>query len=140
LRTSTTRARSNLGLDSSRRASTTSPVSAPSTNTTLPALRATPRPAASSASISSFIPELQEFAPVGLVLGLQAAFQEVALLRVIVLRVDAAQQLVAEVQQVGVGGVRLAVVAHFRGLARQPGFPDLRAADADLARQPGKLR
>src|SRR3990172_9055374 len=117
--TAVTRARSNLDLDSRSRASTSSPASAPSTNTTLPALRATPRPAASSASTSSFIPELQEFAPVRLVQARQIVFQQLDFLVVGILRENSPQQLVAQVQKVGVRGVGFAVVADFRDLARE---------------------
>src|SRR5688572_18218863 len=140
LRTSVVRARSNLARDSSSRASTSSPASAPSTNTTLPALRATPRPAGSSASISSFIPETEEFAPVGLVLRLEILLQDVRFLLVDIPGAEAPQQLVAQVEHVGVDRVGFAVVADLRRLAGQVGLPDLRAADADLARQAGELR
>src|SRR5688572_30269720 len=109
LRTSVVRARSNLARDSSSRASTSSPASAPSTNTTLPALRATPRPAGSSASISSFIPELQEFAPVGLVEALQVGSQDPGFFSMLVSGQDPAQQLVAQVQQVGIHRVDFAI-------------------------------
>src|SRR6185436_15423257 len=139
-RISVTRARSNFGLVSSSRASTSSPASAPSTNTTLPALRATPRPAASSASISSFIPELQEFAPVRLAKVLEVCFQDSGFFSVLVFRERPPQELVAQVQQVGVRRVGLAIVTDLRSLAREPGFPDFRAAYADLAGQARELR
>src|SRR6185436_2018804 len=139
-RISVTRARSNFGLVSSSRASTSSPASAPSTNTTLPALRATPRPAASSASISRIIPELQEFAPVRLVEALQIRLQDLDFLPVRVLREYSPQELIAQVQQISVGGVDLAVVADLRRLAGKIGLPDFRPADADLAGQSRELR
>src|SRR3990172_3052181 len=98
--TAVTRARSNLDLDSRCRASTSSPASAPSTNTTLPALRATPRPAASSASISSFIPQLQEFAPVRLVQARQIFFQQSDFFLVGNRRENSPQQLVSQKQKI----------------------------------------
>ena len=127
-RTAVTRARSNLDFDSSRRASTRSPVMAPSTKTTLPALRATPRPSASSAaiptSISRIIPELEEFAPMGFVLVLQVASQQISIsFWYASFEKNPPQQLVAQEQQVGVGRVGLAVVADLRALPRPARFP-----------------
>src|SRR5258706_11141322 len=99
-----------------------------------------PCPAASSALISRIIPALEELAPVGLVLRAQVLSQEALLLFEGIPRKHPAQELEAQVKKVGVGRIRLAVVADLRGAALEVGLPYGRAADADLARQAGKLR
>src|SRR5690348_10127779 len=139
--TRTRRATSNLRLAWRTSASTRSPASAPSTKATLPSgPRATPWPAASSALTSSISPALKELAPVRLALLFQGLPQHFLLFCKHVFRQNPSQELEAQEKQVRVDRVDLAVVADLREPALEVGFPDCRAADADLAREPGELR
>src|SRR6056297_80852 len=149
--TASSRASSKFFRRRSRRKRTRSPARAPSTNTFLPGTSAMPRPSwvmprmpASSGS-RCFFAMSQASAPVGAIPGLEE-LREVRLpalaegpshplvfLLEIGRRHAAAHELEAQIDQVGVDDVRLAVIAYARDVARLPRAPDLVAAHAELA-------
>ena len=121
-------------LDTRRR----SPGSAPSTNTTLPsALRATPRPSASSESMRSVRSSRARGTRASAARRASRACSRTqrALGLVALGGVAAAHQLEAQVEEIGVDAVGLAVVADRRDLARAIAVPHRAAAHAELARE-----
>src|SRR5690606_33528633 len=98
-----------------------------------------PRRPATRRGESGF-PERQELAPVGLRALLQRAAQERALGGVPLGAQRAAHLLEAQVDEVGVDRVGLAVVANGADAARPVLLPDIAAVHAELAREAGELR
>src|SRR5213075_1038685 len=90
----------------------------------------------------SVLPERQELLPVRLVLLFHEPAQQRALALVLLAGERAAHQLEAQIEEISVGAVGLAVVADRADFAAPVRLPDTGAADAQLAgkaRQPRQL-
>src|SRR4051812_36199265 len=115
-------------------------------NTALPPACATPRPSRSSDSTaatpcrSGAGPGIQEFAPMRALGPLERASCQLAFGAVTVAVEGPAQALHAQVHEVRVGSVGLAVGADALDAAVKPRVPHFRAVHAELARQAAELR
>src|SRR6185312_11561507 len=107
-----------------------SPGSAPATNAVLPA-RTTPSPSCVRAATlpTSSSPGMQEFREMGLLAGAQQVSHLLHLLRVALGSEAPAHEIEAQIHQVGVEDVRLAIAANAHQITRQPFSPDLRAGE-----------
>src|SRR6056297_830819 len=153
--TASSRASSKFFRRRTRRKRTCSPASAPSTNTFLPDTSAMPRPSwvmprmpASSGSRCFFAmffaiaqasapgrtaPGLEELCEMRLTAVAEAPAHPLVFLLEVGRRHAPAHELEAQIHQVGVDEVGLAVIAYALDVARLPGAPHLVAGHAELA-------
>src|SRR6185295_15019990 len=143
-------ARSKLDLRRQRWNSTTSPGSAPSMNTTLPAARATPRPSCASdatcaacasaggAAAVGFragiaLPGTNEVLPVGGGVVRERVISEIDLALVLLFAQRASQKLEAQKHQIGIGRIGFAIAADGSQLAALKRAPHLGPIHPELA-------
>src|SRR5690606_13818645 len=128
-----------------------SPGSVPGTNTRRPSTTATPSPSCVKSTIETSIsarsiaatgrsPSLEERGQMRLTGLLELRLEPLDLLGVTRPVVDAADELEAQIDEIRVQCIRLAVIADARELSAPPRVPHPVAAHAELARQSAKLR